>query len=67
MKHPTTPNPTGRPCFKVHSGLELEAKFGSVAITSQLTVDEALSLAMILLYEAREQVARQQAQGSDPR
>lgn len=64
MKHPTTPNLIGRPRFKVHSGLQLETQLGGVAITAQLTVDEALSLAMILLYEAREQAARQQAQGS---
>lgn len=63
MNHKTTPNATSRPRFKVLHGLRLEAHLFEAKITARLSIDEALSLAMILLYEVREQAARQQAQG----
>lgn len=63
MNHETTPNTPGRPRFKVLRGLQLEAQSGGVGITAQLSIDEALSLIMVLLYEVREQAARQEAQG----
>lgn len=49
---------TTRPRFKVHTGLHLELSTSTACITATLSPDEALSLAMVLLYEAREQIAR---------
>lgn len=63
MNHQITLNATGRPRFKVLSGLQLQTQFGGAGITAQLSIDEALSLAMVLLYEVREQAARQKEQG----
>ncbi|MBS0467114.1 MAG: hypothetical protein JSR14_07860 [Proteobacteria bacterium] len=64
MNHQTVPSPPTRQRFRVRPGLHFEAQFGDVGIAMQLTIDEALSLAMILLYEVREQAAIQRAQGS---
>lgn len=67
MNHPTPANTPSRPHFKVHSGLHLELSTGGASITAKLSPDEALSLAMVLLYEAREQIARMAAVQGAPR
>lgn len=56
MNHKSSPTTTSRPRFKVHAGLHLELSTDAASITATLTPDEALSLAMVLLYEAREQM-----------
>lgn len=45
----------------MHTGLHLEFSTGTACIAATLSPDEALSLAMVLLYEAREQIARMSA------
>lgn len=67
MNHQTPPNTPCRPRFKVHAGLHLELSTGAASITATLSPDDALSLAMVLLYEAREQIARQSAAQGAPR
>lgn len=56
MKHQSPSTTTSRPRFKVHAGLHLELSTDAASITATLSPDEALSLAMVLLYEAREQM-----------
>ena len=51
----------------MHSGLHLELNTGAARVTATLSPDEALSLAMVLLYEAREQIARMAAAQGVPR
>lgn len=67
MNHPLSPNTPSPPRFKVHAGLHLELSTGAASITATLSPDDALSLAMVLLYEAREQIARQSAGQGAPR
>ncbi len=67
MNHQTPPNTPSRPRFKVHAGLHLELSTGAASITATLSPDDALSLAMVLLYEAREQIARTAAAQGVPR
>ena len=52
MNQPTPPNTPSRTRFKVHAGLHLELNTGAARVTATLSPDEALSLAMVLLYEA---------------
>ena len=61
MNHQNTPKTASQPRFKVRPGLWLEAQLGGAEIAAKLSIDEALTLAMILLYEAREQVDLLQA------
>ena len=67
MNHQTPPPIPSRPRFKVHSGLHLELNTATASITATLSPDDALSLAMVLLYEAREQIARTAAAQGVPR
>ena len=67
MNHQTPPNTPSRPRFKVHAGLHLELNTGAARVTATLSPDEALSLAMVLLYEAREQIAGMAAVQGGPR
>lgn len=67
MNHPLPPNTPSRPRFKVHAGLHLELSAGAASITATLSPDDALSLAIVLLYEAREQIARLAAAQGAPR
>ena len=67
MNHQTPPHPPSRPRFKGHAGLHLELSTGAASITATLSPDDALSLAMVLLYEAREQIARTAAAQGVPR
>ena len=67
MNQPTPTNTPSRTRFKVHAGLHLELSTGAASITSTLSPDDALSLAMVLLYEVREQIARQSAAQGAPR
>jgi hypothetical protein len=67
MNHPLPSNTPSRPRFKVHAGLHLELSTGAASITATLSPDDALSLAMVLLYEAREQIARLAATQGAPR
>ena len=61
MNSQTPRNTPSRQRFKVHSGLHLELCTGTASVTAKLSPDDALSLAMVLLYEAREQMARASA------
>ena len=67
MNQPTPPNTPSRTRFKVHAGLRLELRAGAARVTATLSPDEALSLAMVLLYEAREQIAGMAAAQGGPR
>lgn len=67
MNHQTPPLTPSRPRFKVHSGLHLELNTAAASITATLSLDDALSLAMVLLYEAREQTVRLSAAKGAPR
>lgn len=60
ISHPTA----ARPRFRVQAGLRLQINTDAASLAVTLTPDEALSLAMTLLYEAREQVAVLQAQAA---
>ena len=57
MNLQSSPNVSNKPRFRVHTGLRLELNNGTACITATLSPDQALSLAMVLLYEAREQIA----------
>lgn len=67
MNQPTPTNTPSRTRFKVHAGLHLELNTGAARVTATLSPDEALSLAMVLLYEAREQIAGMAAVQGGPR
>ena len=67
MTHQTPTHTPSRPRFKVHSGLHLELRTGVASLTATLSPDDALSLAMLLIYEAREQLARTSAAQGAPR
>lgn len=56
MNHQSSSTTTSRPRFKLSAGLRLELSTDAASIAMTLSPDEALSLAMLLLYETREQM-----------
>lgn len=57
MTNPNSPQTPKRPKFKVSQGGRLEVSSNDITLDIDLSIDEALSLALLVIYETRERVA----------